>query len=179
MSILKKEVVFSTNWFDIIAKTLNGEQLSELYYSLQLSDYVAIVALTSQQEIILVRQYRPAVEKYTLEWPSGLVDKGELPIETAKRELLEEIGYYAEHLELLGCLSPDTGRLSNKIGCYFVAKAIQQSHINEPGIEVVICKPTQLVDYIMGQTFDHALHLAPLLLAVLKHKLTLVLDCYT
>lgn len=175
MKILKKEAVFSTQWFDIIAKTLSNDESGEPYYSLQLSDYVAVVALTTQQEIILVRQYRPAVEKYTLELPSGLVEKGESPIDTARRELLEETGYYAENLELLGCLSPDTGRLSNRIWCYYATEVIQQSHVYEQGIEVVVCKQDDLVSYIIDQVFDHALHLAPLLLAMLKHRFILMI----
>ncbi|OZJ02057.1 hypothetical protein BZG36_04963 [Bifiguratus adelaidae] len=46
--------------------------------------------------IVLVVQYRPALGAYTIEFPSGLIDAGELPIEAAKRELKEETGYTAD-----------------------------------------------------------------------------------
>ena len=61
-------------------------------------DAVGIVALLGN-EILLVKQYRPAVEKETLEIPAGLVEKGEDPEMAAFRELEEETGYRAKKLE--------------------------------------------------------------------------------
>ncbi|HJT86251.1 MAG TPA: hypothetical protein VJ732_00305, partial [Bryobacteraceae bacterium] len=74
MKPLKTEVVFSTPWFDVLGKTVRPEEAP--YYSLRLPDYTAIVAVTEDQRVLAVRQYRPAVERYTLELPSGLIDPG-------------------------------------------------------------------------------------------------------
>ncbi|MBE6021279.1 MAG: NUDIX hydrolase [Clostridiales bacterium] len=57
---------------------------------------VAIVPINNNGNVVTVRQYRIAVEEELLEIPAGLMDPGEEPLETAKRELKEETGYTAE-----------------------------------------------------------------------------------
>ena len=175
--VTERYTVLSTPWFNVIAKTLSGSNPDTPYYSLQMPDYVAIVALTEHQEVLLVRQYRPAVERYTLELPSGHVEQGESPAEAAKRELLEETGYEADDVELLGCLAPDTGRLSNRMWCYFASGATPccPAPVIEPEIDLVVCSQSDLVRYIAESEFDHALHLAAVLLTILKHKLPQVI----
>ena len=60
---------------------------------------VAVLALTTQDEVVLVRQYRPGPQAMCLELPGGLVDPGESWVEAAGRELREETGYEAGRLE--------------------------------------------------------------------------------
>lgn len=64
-------------------------------------DAVAIVPVDSQGRLILVRQYRKPLERTLLEVPAGGVDDGEEPAACALRELLEETGYAASHMEPL------------------------------------------------------------------------------
>ena len=85
------------------------------FYSLAQRDYVTVFARTASGLIPVVRQYRPAIEAYTLELPAGLVEPGETPEETARRELKEETGLSALATRYLGAFNPDTGRLSNRI----------------------------------------------------------------
>jgi len=59
---------------------------------------VAIVAVTDTHEVLLIRQFRPPVNRYVIEFPAGLNDKGDTIEEAARRELLEETGYYARRL---------------------------------------------------------------------------------
>ena len=162
--------VFSTAWFDVVAKS-NGS--GDPYYSLRLLDYVATIGLTPQNELILVRQHRPAVERSTLELPAGHVESGESPADAARRELEEETGFTPGRLELLGKLAPDTGRLSNSLWCYLARDAVPivPTSAAEPGIEVVLCSPFELRGKIGSGEFDHALHLAALHLGMITGKL--------
>ncbi|MFV3037892.1 NUDIX hydrolase, partial [Klebsiella pneumoniae] len=70
----------------------------EPFYSLKIPDYVTVIAWTREDRIVLVRQYRPAIERETLELPSGLVDTSDPPDVCAARELEEETGYRAKSL---------------------------------------------------------------------------------
>ena len=94
---------------------------------LQTKDYVSVVAVTEDGRLLLVRQFRPAVGRMTLELPSGHVEPGETPEQAARKELLEETGYLADTFTLLGNLSPDTGRLGNRMWCFFAKGARRES----------------------------------------------------
>jgi ADP-ribose pyrophosphatase len=167
---LKVEVVFATPWFEVLGKTMQPGE--EPYYSLRLPDYAAVVALTRDQRVLLVRQYRPAVERYTLELPSGLVDAGETPAEATGRELLEETGHAAGEIEVLGPLFPDTGRLANRIWCC-CATGVRpvEGRSPEEGIELIAYSLPELWRAVADGRFDSALHAAVLMLAASREKL--------
>ena len=170
MKPLKSEVAFETPWFAILAKTMREGEAP--YYSLRLPDYSSLLALTEEGRVVIVRQYRPALERYTLELPSGLVDPGETPAEAAKREMLEETGYQAGEVEVLGPMDPDTGRLGNRIwGC--MAKGVRKVEGRHPeeGIEVFEWTLEELYRAITDGRFDHALHVAIVLQAILRTKI--------
>lgn len=168
-SPLGTEVVFRTQWFDMLAKTM--AEGDEPYYSLRVPDYAAMVAFTADGSVLCVRQYRPAVERMTLELPSGLIDPGETPAEAARRELIEETGYEAADLEVLSPMLPDTGRLTNRIWAC-VATGLRRVEGREPeeGIEVVTLTVPELLCATAEGRFDHALHVAVILLAQLRGK---------
>jgi ADP-ribose pyrophosphatase len=74
----------------------------EREFEIKLEGPTAVVlALTPEEDILLVREFRPGVEAVLRELPGGLVDEGEKPLEAARRELLEETGY-AGDLEYVG-----------------------------------------------------------------------------
>ncbi len=60
-----------------------------------------IIAITPDNKIVLVKQYRKAVEKELYELPAGKIESGETPLDTAIRELKEETGYTASNLKLI------------------------------------------------------------------------------
>ena len=74
----------------------NGQPLD--CHLLEYDDEVMIFAVTREQEVVLIRQYRHGVQQAILELPGGSVDEGESPAEAAKRELMEETGYAADTL---------------------------------------------------------------------------------
>ncbi len=92
----------------------------DLYHAISQTDYVAIVALTPNGTIPIVRQYRPALENFTWELPAGTLDKDEQPADCCRRELLEETGFPAQTVHALGSYAPCTARLSNQIHTFFV-----------------------------------------------------------
>lgn len=169
MDIVKRDVVMATPWFRLIARWLD-EPGAEPYYALETSDYVSVLAFDEAGSALLVRQYRPALERFSVELPSGHVDAGETPEAAARRELLEETGHEAGVLELLGCLSPDTGRFSNHLWCFFTRTAVKVRNPTEDGVELVTCGRGKLAARILSGEIDHALNIAVIALAMLREK---------
>lgn len=167
-----KEVVFSTPWFQVVAKKI--ESLSSPYYIVKAPDCVSVFATTTDNQVLLVQQYRPTLDSETLELPSGHIEKMESPEEAACRELMEETGYQVDKLELLGTIATDTGRLGNKLWCYFAPNV---TRIKEPestdGIKLVKCAPEELLQHINDGVIIHAQDIATLFLSVQKGKLVL------
>ena len=90
---------------------------------------VAVVAVTEQDEIYLVRQYRYALGRELLEIPAGKLEEGEDPSSAIKRELEEEIGAVAATWQDLGYIIPTCGYCSEKIHLY-LAKNLTSTHTN-------------------------------------------------
>ena len=160
--ITEREIVFRTRWFQVEAKKTNAD--AEPFYSLKVPDYVALIPYTSDDRVVLVRQFRPAVEEMSLEFPSGLVDGGETPEDTARRELEEEAGYRVGGMEHLGTLWTDTGRLQNRMWVYrgFDAVPVAQAR---PEFETILLDRRELDQAVVEGRFKLALHVAMLALA--------------
>ena len=78
-------------------------------------DAVSIVAVDSDNNVVLVRQYRRAPKLFLLEVPAGVMDPGEEPIQTAQRELREETGFAAATLDFLGDFYTAPGILTERM----------------------------------------------------------------
>jgi ADP-ribose diphosphatase len=173
---IKTEVLYRTPWCELVGKTMRPGE--EPWYSVRGPDYNAVIATTQEGRLLAVRQYRPAVERFTIELPSGNIDPGETPEDAARRELLEETGHQAGDMEALGPMFPDVGRLGTRIW-YFFAAGVQrvENWSPEEGVEVLSYSMDELVHAIEDGTFDHALHVAALVPAMLRGKLKLAALC--
>ena len=164
---IESDVLHEDSWATIRNKWLR-ERPEEKFISIEQRDYCNIVVLSSNRELLLVRQFRIAVEDFSLELPGGLVEENETPEETAVRELKEETGISAtkEELRLLCKLDPDTGRLTNSYWGYMLQRAVYTSEISaEDGIEIKWVKADRVPEMVMNGTFRHAMHAATALLA--------------
>jgi len=66
--------VYSTPWFQLIEKRF--KRAPEPHYAIRIPDYVSVIAKNKRKDFILVRQFRPAIGRYTLEFPAGHVENG-------------------------------------------------------------------------------------------------------
>lgn len=87
---------------------------------------VAIVAITPENKLIMVEQYRKALERSIIEIPAGKLEKGEAPEFTAMRELEEETGYTADKLELIQTFSTSPG-FADEVIHLFLAVGLKKS----------------------------------------------------
>jgi 8-oxo-dGTP pyrophosphatase MutT (NUDIX family) len=96
------------------------------FYILKTNDWVNVVALTDDDELVMIEQWRQGVLRVTLEIPGGIVDPGESPFDAAVRELLEETGFRAREWRSLGSIEPNPAIQDNR--CHtFVALGAQPS----------------------------------------------------
>lgn len=165
--ILTRNETRISPWIRLVAKEVETDSGKvETYHAIAQSDYVAILARTDSGSIPVVRQYRPAVEDYTYELPAGLVDAGERPEDTCRRELLEETGIHAQEIFPLGEYWADTGRLENRQHNFFVKAADPVPLFSpEPGMSVEFIRPDVLRRHIATGRFSHQLHIALLAIA--------------
>ena len=91
-------------------------------------DCVAVVALDEQGNVLLVRQFRHPVGKFLLEIPAGGIDPGEEPLDSVRRELQEEIGYFPHKIEKLGGFYSVPGYGTEYLHC-FVATDLVPSRL--------------------------------------------------
>lgn len=85
---------------------------------MQAPDWVNVLALTPDEHLVLVRQFRYGIAEFSLEIPGGVIDAGEDPVVAGLRELREETGYAGTPAKLLGRVHPNPAIQSNR--CHFV-----------------------------------------------------------
>lgn len=163
----------SIPWFEQITKLIiaEGETEPQVFYSIKPQDYVTILAQTNEGKVVILKQYRPVVEDYTFEFPSGHLEEGETPAQAVIRELKEETNCEYENVILMGEVIPDTGRLENRLWAFYAGNVVINDfpHPDEnDGIEVNLVSTDKLFNMINEGTFRHALDLSVVTLAITK-----------
>jgi ADP-ribose pyrophosphatase len=100
---------------------------------------VVIIPLLEDGRLMLIAQYRFAVGETLLEFPAGTLEPGEEPLQCARRELLEETGYRADHWRALGITYPSPGYCDEK-QYLFVASGLMPDHAAGDDDEIIEVK---------------------------------------
>jgi len=108
---------------------------------------VATIAVTKDEKLVLVKQYRKALEKITLEIPAGKLEAGEEPVACARRELEEETGYRAKKMKPLYSFYTSPGFADEMIHLFW-AEELEQGRVNPDQDEFV-----DLVELTMDECF--------------------------
>lgn len=134
----------------------------EAFHVVEVPDFSVVVAV-DEGEAVMVRQYRHALGHTGLEFPAGIIEAEEMPLEAARRELREETGVEAATWRLLGAFAPEPARLSNR-GHLFLAtgaRKVTEARLDEGESLVVERVPlTSLRDHVESGDIVHALHVA-------------------
>jgi 8-oxo-dGTP pyrophosphatase MutT (NUDIX family) len=125
---LRSERLLETPYFALRSDRLRlpGGAVKDPYYVVERPDAAIIFPLTGEGEVVLVRQYRPPLERMELGLPAGLVEEGEKPEAAARRELLEETGYSGDQWEPLGSLASSPS-LKDNWAYLFLARGVEES----------------------------------------------------
>ena len=128
---LKTETLLETRYFKLLVEeceTFKGLKMPR-YYTFDFPDWVQVYALTTANEVVLVKQYRYPARDWFYELPGGTTsaDRNEVPLLAAQRELQEETGYTSSEWKKVGEHFPNPALLNNK--CHiFLAKNCIKTH---------------------------------------------------
>ena len=162
-SILKRQQVADYKLFSLHKKQVRSPRTGEIreMLGLRFPDWVLTLALTPQQEVVMVRQYRHGIEQVCLELPGGLVDPDDTSPElSAQRELLEETGFSVSNMWLIGECYPQPAVLSNRCFFYLAEDAVktrQQKLDAGEDIEILTVPLKEIQAKIESNEIDHGM----------------------
>ncbi|MDD4875610.1 MAG: NUDIX hydrolase [Dehalococcoidales bacterium] len=130
------------------------------------ADCVAIVAIDTEEDVLLVKQFRKAVEKELLEIPAGGIEPGEDAVTTVQREMQEETGYLPRKVESLGGFYSAPGFCTEYLYCYLATDLVpNQLHAEDTdSIEIVRVPISQIPVLIASGSICDAKSIAGLLI---------------
>lgn len=133
------------------------------YFVVELPTSVCALAITEQQEVVMVRQFRYPIGKAILEIPGGFIDPGEDPATALRRELLEETGYDFPDITHLGEVAANPGVLNNYTHLFLATggrKVAGQQLDHHEDIEVQLLPLETVRAMLLRNEFAQALHVS-------------------
>jgi ADP-ribose pyrophosphatase len=169
--VQRKEIIYHGRVFDLTLENVslpNG--VSVEMEIIRHPGAAAIVPLTSNQEILMLKQYRHAIGTYWWEIPAGTFDGKEEPLACAQRELAEETGYTARIWEPLGKLTPVPGYSDERIHLFMARDLIPTAqHLDfDEIIEVRALPLDQVVAMIVDGRIEDAKSIAAVFRVLFK-----------
>lgn len=150
--ILKSQELFvAPPWIKLSVQHVrlpNGKMVDD-YYQINLPEYAVVFAQTTDGRVIMERQYKNGVGKISFVLPGGLIEDGEDPLVTAKREFFEETGYVADDWQSLGSFVPNANYGCGKAHLFMAQGAKQVTEPNSrdlEDIEIVLMKLEEIRD---------------------------------
>jgi 8-oxo-dGTP pyrophosphatase MutT (NUDIX family) len=171
--VLESRTILQDRWLNLRADdclTPDGVRISP-YYVMSYPDWVNIVAITPDDRLLLVRQYRHAAGRFFLEIPGGGLDAQDVDSEkAARRELEEETGYIAQDWQLISSLYPNPASHTNRLHTYLATGAErrhqQRLDAGEEGLTVHALPIPEVLDGLQAGLIGQALHVSSILLAL-------------
>ena len=171
--VVESKHIFEQPWFTVrkdICDLPNGKQHSA-YYILEYPSWVSAFALTEDNKVLLVRQYRHGLGVVSTELPGGVVDKGETEAAAIARELKEETGYVFDSFEELGKIAPNPATSNNYMHMFLARggkKVAEQNLDDTEDVEVLTCTIDEVKQLLKEHKIVQALHVTCMFYALEK-----------
>ena len=165
--------VFEDRWFKARADACQfpDGRIIDPYYVVELPNWANAVVVTSNNEIVLVKQYRYPVDAVTLELPGGVINDGEDPMVAALRETQEETGYTSNQIQLICKTAPNPAINDNTAYFYLIENAVPTAHTNPDffeDIEVVLYSKHDFIQLLQQNKIMHGVQLGPIYEALIQ-----------
>ena len=165
--VLESEYLSRRPWFTVRRERVelpSGVVVPE-WYIFEFPDWVNVIARTGEGRYVMISQYRHAIGETRYELVAGCCEEGETPLESARRELLEETGYGGGRWRQLMVTSPNPTNHTNR--CYtFLAEGVRRldAQHTEPTeeIEVHLMTEAEVRELLADDRILQCLHAAPL-----------------
>lgn len=168
--LINEEKKYKGPRFDVVRKTYEREDGVKIIRDIvNPGDAAVILPITDNNEVVFEKQYRESVEKVCLELPAGMIENGEEPIDTAKRELEEETGIIAKKLEHMITIYPSTGYTSEKVHI-FLAKDFEEGKVHLDSTEEIIDVVKIPIEQCIEDAKNGKLENSSQLIAILLYK---------
>ena len=164
---LKSEYLFRRAWLTARKDSVmlpNGV-VNDEYYVLEYPTWINVIAITTEGNYVFVRQYRHGLGETCYEIVAGVSEEGEEPVESARRELLEETGFSGGKWEKLDVISANTSATNNLTHCFLATgvEKVTSQHLDETeDIEVFLFNEDEVKQLLMNGSIKQSLMLAPL-----------------
>jgi 8-oxo-dGTP pyrophosphatase MutT (NUDIX family) len=171
--VVSSKPLLNDRWINLRADrciTASGVEIAP-YYVLTYPDWVNVVAVTRDNSLVLVRQYRHAADEFILEVPGGMVDSSDSDVElTARRELEEETGYVADRWQLVSVLYANPGIQTNRVHVFLAHDAHcikpQSLDAGEEGLTVRVVPIPDVLNGLSSGLLGMSMHVSSVLLGL-------------
>ena len=146
---------------DLVVDPRSGRERE--VFVVESADWVNVIALTPEREVVLIEQFRHGVRAPALEVPGGMVEPGEDPLAAGLRELREETGYGGGQARLIGSVLPNPAMLDNRCWTLLVegVTRLGEPRPDESEDIAVMLRPLSDVPALIAEgRIDHALVVA-------------------
>jgi ADP-ribose pyrophosphatase len=171
-TFISQSLLVETRIFRLLAERWRSPRTGDehVFSNVDSPDWVNIVALDTEGQMLLIRQFRFGTRTFTLEVPGGMVDPGEAPRATAERELREETGYVAERIVELGFCEPNPAIFNNRCHLFLAEGCVRQTElVLDPGEDIEVL-PTP-VDDVFEQLHTGGIKHALVMVALSRYDL--------
>ena len=173
--ILSSDYLLKSRWLTVRkdhVRMPSGVEMED-YYVLEYPDWINVMAITEEGKFVIERQYRHGTQSVDFELCAGTIEKGEQPIEAAKRELLEETGYEGGEWTLYCESSPNPAAMTTT-NYSFLAKGVRFSgerHLEKTeDIEIHLMSFDEVKELVVNGEIKQGQMLAPLWKYIAENK---------
>ena len=173
--IVVSKKLFSNKFITIdeIKSLREGDKRNSTFYRMHFPRWVNIIPVTPLGEVLFIKQFRHGIQSETLEIPGGIIEENEVPIDGAKRELLEETGYSSNEWVDLGFVSPNPAIQSNLCYVFLAKNVVKTNDTDFDPDEEIFSKlvPLDKLSETIALEVNNAIVLSSFALAWAKNKL--------